>query len=103
MPYPTISLYGPAKSFIRHFTRAIRTEMKPHGIRVCCLLPGATDTSFYGENLFNITRGRKLGLVKRPETVAKAGVNALFRNRRESIPGLLNKFVVFFSLSCLIF
>lgn len=94
MPYPTISLYGPTKTFLRHFTRSIRTEMNPLGINVTCLMPGATDTSFYGENIFSIERGKRLGMIKTPEKVAGAAIRALFKNRAECIPGLLNKLVV---------
>jgi len=32
--------------------------------------------------------------MKKPDDVAKAGITALFRNRAESIPGLLNKFTM---------
>jgi short-subunit dehydrogenase len=95
MPYPTISLYGPTKAFIRNFTRAIRSEMKPQGVHVTCLLPGATDTKFYEETNFNIRRGRNLGIMKKPDTVARSGVNALFGNRAQCIPGFINKLVVF--------
>ena len=95
MPYPGISLYGPTKAFIRHFTRAIRTEMKLYGIKVTCLLPGAVSTAFYGTDKYNTPVFRLLGLMKTPQTVAKAGVNALFKNRPECVPGLLNKIIVF--------
>jgi len=40
MPYPTISFYGPTKTFLRHFTRALRTELKPLGLNVNCLRSG---------------------------------------------------------------
>jgi short-subunit dehydrogenase len=95
MPYPGISLYGPTKAFIRHFTRAIRTEMKLYGVKVTCLLPGAVSTAFYGTDKYNTPVFRLLGLMKTPQTVAKAGVNALFKNRPECVPGLLNKIIVF--------
>ena len=39
MPYPTISLYGPTKSFLRKFSRALRFELKGSGIHVTCLIP----------------------------------------------------------------
>jgi len=94
MPYPFISLYGPTKAFLRFFTRALRTEMKYYGIKVTCLIPGATATSLYDHSKFNTPLKRKLGLMKIPESVAKAGVNALFRNRAEHIPGLLNKLII---------
>jgi short-subunit dehydrogenase len=108
MPYPGISLYGPTKAFLRHFTRAIRTEMKLYGVKVTCLIPGAVATPLYGTDKYNTPLLRTLGLMKKPDSVAKAGVSALFRNRPECIPGLLNKIIVFLvplvphSIICLI-
>jgi short-subunit dehydrogenase len=95
MPYPTISLYGPTKAFMRHFTRAIRTELKPYGVHVTCLIPGATDTPLNEQQPFDVNRGKRIGVVKEPDRVAGAGVKALFRNRPVCIPGLLNKILVY--------
>jgi short-subunit dehydrogenase len=36
----------------------------------------------------------RLGIMKKPELVAKAGVRALFKKRAECIPGLLNKIIM---------
>jgi len=94
MPYPTISLYGPTKSFLRHFTRAFRTEMKPLGVKVTCLIPGATDTPLNEANEISYERAKKFGLVKNPAHVAEKGLNALFHNRAECIPGFFNKCVI---------
>jgi len=94
MPYPTISLYGPTKTFLRKFTRALRTELKETGVNVLCLLPGATATSLYDTKNINLSLAMRLGIMKKPELVAKAGVKALFNRRAECIPGLLNKFVM---------
>jgi short-subunit dehydrogenase len=96
MPYPTISLYGPTKAFLRHFTRALRTEVKRYGINVTCLIPGATATGLYDAGKFNTPLKRKLGIMKEPDAVAKAGIRALFSNRAECIPGFLNKMIVLF-------
>ncbi len=94
MPYPTISLYGPTKTFLRKFTRALRTELKETGVNVLCLLPGATATSLYDTKNINLPLAMRLGIMKKPEVVAKAGVKALFKRHGECIPGLLNKFVI---------
>jgi uncharacterized protein len=94
MPYPTISFYGPSKTFIRSFTRALRTELKSNGIKVTCLLPGATATALYEGHKVNIPLAMKLGVMKKPDTVARAGVKALFKGRAECVPGVLNKLVV---------
>lgn len=95
MPYPIISFYGPSKTFIRSFTRALRTEMKSTGINVTCLIPGATATALYEGHHVNIPLAMKLGVMKKPESVAHAGVKSLFKGRAECIPGVLNKLIVF--------
>jgi len=94
MPYPTISLYGPTKTFLRKFTRALRIEMKPSGVSVLCLLPGGTVTALYDTGNINLSMAKRFGIMLTPEVVAKAGVRALFRRRGECIPGLLNKFIM---------
>lgn len=91
MPYPTISLYGPTKTFLRKFTRALHTEMKGTDVSVTCLLPGATATPLYDGRSVNIPLAVRLGVMRKPEFVAKAGVKALFNKKAECIPGLLNK------------
>lgn len=95
MPYPGISLYGPTKAFIRYFTRALRTELKHYGIKVTCLIPGATSTALYHPGKFDNPVSRSIGIIKSPEKVAKAAINALFRNRAMCIPGLLNKITLY--------
>jgi short-subunit dehydrogenase len=95
MPYPIISFYGPSKTFVRSFTRALRTEMKSNGIKVTCLLPGATATALYDTHTVNIPLAMRLGVMKKPERVAHAAVKSLFKGRAECIPGVLNKMVVF--------
>ena len=95
MPYPGISVYAPTKAFLRHFSRSFRTEMKLDNVNVTCLIPGATDTSLYDKGSLNISLLRKLGLLKKPEDVARSGINALFAKRAEYIPGIINKLAVF--------
>ncbi|KPL13606.1 MAG: hypothetical protein AMS26_13760 [Bacteroides sp. SM23_62] len=96
MPYPTISYYGPTKTFLRHFTRALRTELKPFGIHVTCLLPGAIDTALFGQYQFDREMAKRFRVLKHPGKVARAGIKALFRNRPECIPGMLNKLAIWF-------
>jgi hypothetical protein len=95
MPYPIISLYGLSKTFLRYFSRALRAELKPQGVQVCCLLPGATATALYDGQGVNVSLARKLGVMGEAEAVARTGLKALFAGRAESIPGLLNKLAVY--------
>ena len=43
-PYPNGGSYGIAKHALLGFSRTLREELKPHGIRVVAILPGATLT-----------------------------------------------------------
>lgn len=94
MPYPGISIYGPSKTFMRYFTRALRTELRQQGVEVCCLIPGATETALYDPARVNITLAKRFGVMHTAESVAERGIAALFTGRSECIPGWLNKLTV---------
>jgi hypothetical protein len=94
MPYPGISVYGPTKTYLRYFSRALRSEMKIFGVNVTCLIPGATATALYDPNRINLPLALKLGVMKSPEFVAQKAVRRLFSRKAECIPGFLNKVIV---------
>jgi len=91
MPYPTISLYGPTKTFLRKFTRALHSEMKGGDVNVSCLLPGATATAMYAGRPVNMPLALRFGVMRQPEFVAKAGIHAMFNKKAECVPGFINK------------
>jgi short-subunit dehydrogenase len=94
MPYPGISLYGPSKTYMRYFSRALRSEMKLYNVNVTCLIPGATETGLYDPNRVNLTLAKQLGVMQTADVVAKKGIDAMFKNKAECIPGWLNKLTV---------
>ncbi len=96
MPYPLISLYGPSKSYIRNFTKAMRSELYSKNIHVTCILPGAVDTSLYDLDASKKKIAKRLGIMHTPEFIAKKGLRALFRNKGELVPGLLDKLSLIF-------
>jgi 3-oxoacyl-[acyl-carrier protein] reductase len=67
------SAYCAAKHGALGFTRTLREELRPRGIRVIALLPGATDTEIWNQFWPDAPRKRML----RPETVAQAVLDAL--------------------------
>lgn len=91
MPYPVITIYAATKSFVRFFSKGLRTELAGHGISVTCLIPGATDTPLNDNLDFDIRKAKRLGVMMPPERVAKEAVSGLFGKRAEVIPGFLNK------------
>lgn len=94
--FPSIGYYGATKAYINYFTRALRYELKYYGVKVTCLLPGATITNLYDPNVVNLELGRKTGIMLPADFVAKKAVKDMFKGKARSIPGLSTKiFVVF--------
>ena len=94
MSYPTISLYGPSKRYFLEFTRALRAELKPYGIHVTALVPGATDTPLLDRYQSQLPWAKRLGLLMRAESVAQKGLVALFKDRALCVPGIMNKAII---------
>lgn len=96
MPYPLISLYGPTKSYLLNFSRAIRHELYSKNVHVSCILPGAVNTELYSLSSSNRKLGARLGIIHSPEFIAKRGLRIMFKNRAKSVPGILNKLSLVF-------
>lgn len=67
------SAYCAAKHGALALTRTLREELRPRGIRVIALMPGATDTEIWKQFWPDAPRQRML----RPDTVAQAVLDAL--------------------------
>lgn len=96
--FPGIGYYGATKSYIKSFTRSLRTELKFYGVNVTCVCPGATATNLYDPKVINIELGKKLGIMMSAEKVAKLAVNGLFNNKSVVIPGFMTRLMLFFAL-----
>jgi hypothetical protein len=83
---PYISTYAATKAFDLLFAEGLAEEMKPHGIRVCALCPGSTESEFAevaGQKKFQ----RK---AETPQKVARTGLQALAAGKSYVISGLGN-------------
>jgi short-subunit dehydrogenase len=84
---PYISVYAATKAFDLLFAEGLAEEMKPHGIRVCALCPGSTESEFHA------VAGQEQFTSKSPETaekVARTGLKALAAGKSYVISGLGN-------------
>lgn len=84
---PYISTYAATKAFDLLFAEGLAEEMKPHGIRVCALCPGSTESEFHsiaGQEQF-ATKNQET-----PEKVARTGLRALAAGKSYVISGLGN-------------
>jgi short-subunit dehydrogenase len=94
MPSTRIASYGASKSYVNTFTYALAAELKPYGVRVTCLTPGATQTKFaeaggidtFDEKslLHNLFEKNKAGS---PVEVARAGYDALAAGKTHALVG----------------
>src|SRR6266849_2536376 len=83
---PYISTYAATKAFDLLFAEGLAEEMKPHGIRVCALCPGSTESEFHvvsGQEKFK----RNAETAKK---VAYTGLKALAAGKSYVISGLGN-------------
>lgn len=84
---PFISTYAATKSFDLLFAEGLAEEVKPHGVRVCCLCPGSTATEFHD------VAGQPAHTKRRQESaekVARTGLRALAAGKSYIISGVGN-------------
>lgn len=84
---PYVSTYAATKAFDLYLAEGLAEEMKPHGIRVCALCPGTTESEFH--ELAGHPSHAK-GRQETAEKVAKTGLRALAAGKSYVISGLGN-------------
>jgi len=80
MPGPWCATYAASKSFLLSWAEAIRYELRDSGVTVTALMPGPTDTDFFGRAGMQDTEVAATDK-DRPEDVARDGVDALMDGR----------------------
>lgn len=84
---PYISTYAATKVFDLFLAEGLAEEMKPHGIRVCALCPGTTESEFHEiAGHPSHSKGRQ----ETAEKVAKTGLRALAAGKSYVISGFGN-------------
>ncbi len=83
--FPGSAAYNASKHGALGFTDTLREELRPKGIRVIALMPGATDTAIW-ETLWPKAPRRKM---MSAETVARAVVNALLLPENSTVEKLV--------------
>ncbi|MCA9320907.1 MAG: SDR family oxidoreductase [Planctomycetes bacterium] len=83
--------YSATKAALLHWSEALTAELASSGVRVTALCPGVTDTEFFEAGDYAMK-----SLIYRmpratPESVARAGLDALARGRARVIPGWNNR------------
>jgi NAD(P)-dependent dehydrogenase (short-subunit alcohol dehydrogenase family) len=72
-PFAGFAAYNASKAGALAFTNSLREELRPRGIRVTALVPGATDTGIWNQFWADAPREKMVA----PETIAKLVVHIL--------------------------
>ncbi len=91
---PGVTMYEATKSYIRTFSRALRYELLEYGVSVTVLTPGGITTDLFGLNPSLLKLGANLGALIRVEKFAKIALKAMFRRRKERMPGFINRITI---------
>lgn len=88
-PGAYIGVYYATKAYVLSLSEALYEELKPYGVTVSSLCPGATLTGFQKAS------GRKdTKLAMKPEFVANKAYIGLMKNKKVIVPGLRNKIMI---------
>jgi len=93
-PGPEFAVYSATKAYVLSFSESLDAELRPKGVNVTALCPGAVHTHFH-------TRAKNdskllLATAMQSPPVAAAAHRALMRRIPVIVPGLLNWLAVFF-------
>ncbi len=91
LPVGEFAAYSASKAYVRNFSEAVAAELKKTNVRVCSLCPGAVATEFLDVAGQEQVPGLVKATMDKPDKVARIGLAALFRGRRNIVAGVLNK------------
>ncbi|MCX2930617.1 SDR family NAD(P)-dependent oxidoreductase [Mycobacterium sp. CVI_P3] len=104
VPSTRMASYCASKSYVNTFTYALAAELKPFGVTVTCLTPGATQTKFAQAGgidtfsqkslLHNMFEKNKAGS---PAEVARGGYDALAAGKTQALVGKGSKLAALLS------
>ena len=93
LPCPGITVYSASKAYLKSFSKSLYFEMRPYGVGVTTVCPGAIATPLYKLKPSLLKLGVKVGLIGTPQWLVKRALRGLFHQRRVVKPGLMNYYL----------
>lgn len=94
-----LGTYASTKSFLAAFTRSLHIELKPFGVYVTNVSPGAVDTGLYNIKPWMTKAGKCLGIIASPQMLSRRALRALFHGRSKvTIPAVFWHLLTFIIL-----
>jgi len=91
-PTPYIAVYGASKAFDLMFAEALAAEVGRHGVRICALCPGSTESEFH--TTAGVPEEGHRGRAPAARVVA-AALEALDAGKTSVIPGAKNRWQIY--------
>lgn len=90
MAMPGIQTYNATKAFIYNFSKSLWYELKPKGVNIIVMTPGAVDTALFGlaPNLRRLAVNLRVSIP--PEKLVKRALRSMFRGKKADMPGVIN-------------
>ena len=89
-PGPTMAVYYATKAYVLHFSEAIGNEVKPYGITVTALCPGATESGFQAAAAMENSKLVKDRKLPSSREVAVYAHKAMMKGKAVAIHGTMN-------------
>lgn len=93
LPVPGITTYSATKAYLRSFGKSLSYEMRPYGVGMTTVCPGAIATPLYGLKPSLMNFGVKIGVIGTPEWLVGRALKGMFRKRRIVSPGFMNVYL----------
>lgn len=90
MAMPGIQTYNATKAFIYNFSKSLWYELKPKGVNITVMTPGAVDTALFGlaPNLRRLAVNLRVSIP--PEKLVNRALRSMFRGKKADMPGVIN-------------
>ena len=90
MAMPGIQSYNATKAFIYNFSKSLWYELKPQGVNITVMTPGAVDTALFGLAPHLRRLAVNLTVSIPPEKLVKRALRKMFRGKKADMPGVIN-------------
>ena len=90
MAMPGIQCYNATKAFIYNFSKSIWYELRPKGVNITVMAPGAVDTALFGLAPHLRRLAVALTVSIPPKKLVKRALRKMFRGKKADTPGVIN-------------
>ncbi|MBQ9475947.1 MAG: SDR family NAD(P)-dependent oxidoreductase [Bacteroidales bacterium] len=87
---PGLTTYASTKAFLRIFGKSLYYEMRPYGVKVTTVCPGAIATPLYRLKESLMDFGVKIGVIRTPKWLVRRALRANNRGRKCISPAFMN-------------